>query len=70
MNDSATDADLREPNEDAERRPRYVFHRRPRCPVCGGSRLLAYRTSRHGDETITRHTRCADCGQRVYLVLE
>jgi hypothetical protein len=51
-------------------RPEYVFVERPRCPTCNGTRLLTYRTTRNGDDTLTRHAKCADCGQRVYVVVE
>jgi len=51
-------------------RPYVVYFERPRCPVCHSSRLRAHRTSRHGDESLTRHSVCQDCGQRVHIVVE
>jgi hypothetical protein len=51
-------------------RPQYVFCERPRCPCCGSIRLETYRTSRHGDEAVTRHTRCRDCRERFFVILE
>lgn len=49
---------------------RYVFIERARCPSCGSARLRTYRTSRHGDESVTRHTECRDCGQKFFVILE
>lgn len=54
----------------AEGRPRYAWAKWPRCPECQSPRLRAYRTSRHGDSSITRHCKCQDCGARVYVVWE
>ena len=53
-----------------ELKPDMVFITRPRCPSCGGTRLLTYKTRHGGDGTTTRHTRCEACGRRVHLVLE
>ncbi len=50
--------------------PRYVYVQRPRCPDCGGVKLLAYRTSKNGDGSLTRYVRCADCQARVILIVE
>jgi len=50
--------------------PPYLFIERPRCPNCGSLKLRTYRTSRHGDDSLTRHAACADCGQKVLIVLE
>jgi len=49
---------------------RYVYHPRPRCPVCRGANLRTRRSTRHPDGAIERHTECRDCGQRFILVLE
>ncbi len=54
----------------AARRDRYVFIERARCPFCDSLRLRTYRTSRHGDESVTRHTECRDCGQKFFVILE
>ena len=51
-------------------KPVLIFLERPRCPECGCRRLLAIRTDRNGDETITRRCRCADCGRRIDVVVE
>jgi DNA-directed RNA polymerase subunit RPC12/RpoP len=51
-------------------RPRIVFVERPRCPACGSSRLQTYRTTQNGDSTVTRHSRCLACGQRLFVVVE
>jgi len=51
-------------------RPHYIYVARPRCPVCASPRLLAYRSRRESDESITRWVRCAACGRRLILVLE
>lgn len=50
--------------------PEIIEVQRPRCPNCGSSRLLAYKTRHGGDGTTTRHTRCEACGRRVHLVFE
>lgn len=50
--------------------PRYVYLTRPRCPECGGVRLLAYATRSNGDGSRTRYAKCGDCGARVVLVVE
>ena len=60
---------MREQPERRER-PRYVFARLPRCPACNSTKLRAYRTSRHGDDSLTRHSKCLACGQRLLIVLE
>lgn len=49
---------------------RYIYAERPRCPVCGSIRLLAYRTTRHADGAVSRYTKCADCGEKIIVVLE
>ena len=60
-----------EPTAKPEReRPTYVYVRRPRCPDCGGVRLLAYRSVKQGDGTVTRYVRCSGCGRRVVLIIE
>jgi DNA-directed RNA polymerase subunit M/transcription elongation factor TFIIS len=48
----------------------YVFAERPRCPNCYSARLLAYKTVRSTDDSITRRCRCACCGQRIDVVWE
>ena len=50
--------------------PAWLFWKRPRCPSCQSVRLLANRSENNGDGTVTRHVRCADCGERLRLVLE
>jgi DNA-directed RNA polymerase subunit RPC12/RpoP len=52
------------------KRPQYVFATMVRCPACGSPRLRAYRTSRHGDDSVTRYTRCQACGEKFFLILE
>lgn len=50
---------------------RYSIYRRlPQCPRCHSTRLLAQRTTRHGDGSFTRHCRCEGCGARVYVTWE
>lgn len=49
---------------------RYVFIERAKCPACGSVRLRTYRTSRHGDDSVTRHTECRDCGEKFFVILE
>jgi len=58
-----------EPAEPAPRF-RYVHYRRPRCPTCGSCRLRSYHTVRNGDDSLTRYSRCLDCGQRLFVVAE
>jgi len=48
----------------------YVYVTRPRCPACGSHKLLTYRTSQNGDDTLTRYAKCGDCGARLILVVE
>ncbi len=55
------------PGADAER---YIFAERPRCLACGSCKLMAYKSRREGDGTITRYVRCAGCSGRYILVLE
>jgi len=55
---------------EARKRPRYLYVQRPRCPECGGVKLLAYRTSQNGDGSLTRYARCGDCHTRLILILE
>jgi hypothetical protein len=55
---------------DAAERDRYVFIERPRCPLCSSLRLKTDRTERHGDESVTRHTHCRDCGAKFFVVVE
>ena len=51
-------------------RPPYLYVQRPRCPSCGGGRLLVYRSVDNGDATRTRYAKCSDCKQRVVIVVE
>jgi DNA-directed RNA polymerase subunit M/transcription elongation factor TFIIS len=55
---------------DAAERDRYVFVERPRCPICNSAKLRTVRTERHGDESVTRHTRCCDCRAKFFVVVE
>jgi len=50
--------------------PTYLYLLRARCPTCASPKLLAYRSRRESDESITRWVRCAACGRRLILVLE
>jgi len=61
--------DAPEPAEPAPRF-RYVHYQRPRCPTCGSRRLRSYRTTQNGDGSLTRHSRCLDCRQRLLVVAE
>lgn len=72
-------SDLRDLNDDQDRviqnvepddKPTLLFVERPRCPDCGCVRLLAYKTTKAGDDSITRRCKCADCGRKIHLVLE
>jgi hypothetical protein len=47
-----------------------VVWRRPRCPYCGGWRILAYRSSDNGDGTLTRRVQCRTCDKRFILIVE
>ena len=50
---------------------RYVFCERARCPGCGSVRLKVYKTiGGDDDDSVTRYTRCKDCGQRFIIVAE
>ena len=55
---------------DAAELDRYVYIRRARCPVCGSADLKTTKTERHGDDSVTRHTTCRDCGHKFFVVLE
>ena len=55
---------------DAAEHDRYVFVERARCPRCGSLKLKTTRTERHGDESVTRHTVCRECGAKFYVVVE
>jgi len=48
----------------------YLHVERPRCPACGSVDIRAYRTTRNGDESITRYSRCKCCDARLILVVE
>lgn len=52
--------------------PVYLYLRRPRCPACGSTRLVTYRSVDNGDDSRTRYATCKakDCGQRVVIVCE
>ncbi len=50
--------------------PVYLFVERPRCPKCGNVRLLAQRSETSSDGSTCRHCKCADCGERIRVVLE
>jgi len=50
------------PTTDGHDRRFVVITTRPRCPRCGSTRLRAYRSTRAADGTVTRHSRCRDCG--------
>ena len=43
---------------------RYVFVSRPKCPLCGATKLKTLRTQQQGDGTISRRTLCLACGHR------
>jgi hypothetical protein len=50
--------------------PQYVYFRRPRCPNCGGVRLMAYATKAGGDGSTARYCKCDGCNARLILVVE
>jgi C4-type Zn-finger protein len=50
-------------------RPYAIHLARARCPVCASVRLKTIRSTRRG-EIVTRHARCRDCGQRLFVVVE
>jgi len=52
----------------AERR-RYIFVERPKCPACRSVRLRCYASRRQGDSSLTRYSRCLDCGTKIIMVL-
>ena len=55
---------------DAAESLRYIFVERPRCPRCGSPALKTQKTVNHGDDSITRETKCRDCGHRFFVVVE
>jgi formate dehydrogenase maturation protein FdhE len=50
--------------------PRYVHHRRPRCPICGSTGLRSYKSLRNGDTSVSRYVACRGCGCKFILVVE
>ena len=48
----------------------YIYFERPRCPECGSIRLRAYRSTKNGDRSVTRNSRCLDCGAKLIVVAE
>lgn len=60
-------------NVDRPRRLETITVERPRCPKCGGARLLRYRSVRdQGDGTTLAWVRCAaeECGWRFKIIME
>ena len=51
-------------------RRRYLHIRRPRCPACGSHKLRSYRSTANGDGSVTRHSKCLDCGVKLLIVVE
>ena len=62
------DTDIIDRSHDARRH--YVHTVRPRCPACGSTKLRSYHTAQNGDGSVTRHSRCLDCGARLLVVAE
>ena len=54
----------------AKAEPIYLYHRRPRCPVCGSPALKVQRSVDNGDGSRTRYSKCQDCGSNVVVVVE
>jgi len=52
------------------RQAKWIHVTLPRCPACGSTRLRANHTERRASGAVVRHSRCRDCGQKVYIVLE
>lgn len=48
----------------------YVFVQRTRCPVCESVNVKTVRSEQNGDDTVTRRSRCRDCGHRFKTVVE
>jgi len=61
---------MREQPERDGRRRYYVHYQRPRCPRCDSLRLRSYRSTPNGDGSVTRHSRCRDCGARLLIVAD
>ena len=57
-------------------RPVYLTLTRPRYPGLNSPHLLAYKSVKNGtgddtdDDSLTRYSKCADCGRRVVVVVE
>ena len=51
-------------------RPVYLTLVRPRCPGCQSTRLRAYKTTNNGEGSLTRYSRCVECGRAVVVVVE
>lgn len=52
------------------RRLRLVIVTAPRCPDCGSTELISFRSIANGDGTRTKWTRCKWCSARFVLVIE
>jgi transposase-like protein len=50
--------------------PQFVWIRKPHCPNCDSVRLKIMHTSKNGDASITRYSKCQDCGRNVHVVVE
>ena len=55
---------------DAAADPCLVFIERARCPECGSTDLQTQRSTRHGDDSISRRTKCRSCGLGFTVIVE
>ena len=55
---------------DAAELDRYVYIRRARCPICESPELKTQKTVDNGDDSLTRETKCRECGHRFFVVVE
>lgn len=49
---------------------RYVYLRLPKCPFCGSTKLRAEHTEKRSTGQRVRHSRCKQCGERVFVVVQ
>jgi hypothetical protein len=62
---------MTDPKPDPAERERYVFAKRPRCPICRSKSLKTLRSTRM-DRSIARRTQCLrpDCGHKCFVIWE
>jgi len=70
VSSTGQDATADEHQDAQDGKPVYLTLTRPRCPRCHSAHLRAYKTMDNGDDSLTRYSRCVDCGRRVVVIVE